>query len=316
MPTGLERSAILPPAPQVHEHLVLPLPEFAADYAAQVQLGRYRLRHAKVCFVGLARDCASALAGNLSRVLRIAGECESWRLHIEENDSADDTVQVLADFASEYRQATFASQRLGRESYSGEFGGRRTVQLAEYRTACQRWVRENAADCDYVMAVDFDAWGGWWHDGVLNGIGWMVDLQGAFGMASVSLLEHPSLKQDDRGHPVVSRSWLHYDCWAARGIGQPDVYFDDYTRGEGGWKHNWLPPVGSSPVVVASAFGGLCIYRTEDYLHAEYDGSSDCEHTSAHRAIAKKTGKRMFVNPSQRTFMRWMHSCDPPSEGV
>jgi hypothetical protein len=308
MPTGLERSAILPPAPPVPEHLVLALPEFAADYAAQVQRGRDRLRHAKVCFVGLARDCASALAGNLSRVLRLAGECESWRLHIEENDSADDTVQVLADFASEYRQATFASQRLGRESYSGEFGGRRTVQLAEYRTACQRWVRENAADCDYVMAVDFDAWGGWWHDGILAGVGCLVDRQGAYGMAAVSLLETPMLKQEGDGAAVV-RTWAHYDCWALRGIGQPDLTYDDYTRGEGGWKHHWLPPVGSQPALVASAFGGFVIYRTAAYLAGTYDGHADCEHVTYHDSIRQATRQFLYVCPSMRTFMRWM---EPP----
>ena len=309
MPTALERSAILPPAPPVPEHLVLPLPEFAADYATQVQLGRDRLRDAKVCFVGLARDCAAALAGNLSRVLKLAEECKGWRLHVEENDSVDDTVQVLTDFASQFRQATFTSRRLGRESYGGEFGGRRTIQLAEYRTACQRWVRENAADCDYVMAVDLDAWGGWWHDGVLAGFGWLVELQGAYGMASVSLLETQMLAQEGKTAKIVQK-FAHFDAWALRGVGQPDVAHDDYTRGDGGWKHHWLPPVGSQPALVASAFGGFVIYRTAAYLAGTYDGSADCEHVQYHDSIRRATGQHLYVCPSMRTFMRWMEPTD------
>lgn len=306
MPTDLARSATLPPAPPAPERLVLPPPEFAADYAAMVQLGADRLRHSKVAFVGLARSCAAALYGNLVRLEKLAACCREWCLHIEENDSDDDTVQVLVDFAATHRQATFASRRLGRGNYSAEFGGRRTIALAEYRTDCQRWVHENAADADYVVVVDWDAWGGWWHDGVLAGFGSLVDRQGAYGMASVSLLETPMLVSDGAGEPKIEPRWAHYDAWAMRGLGQPEVTWCDYTRGEGGWKHGWLPPVGSEPAIVASAFGGMAIYRTHPYLVGRYDGTSDCEHVTYHASIREAGEGFLYVCPSMRTFMRWM----------
>jgi hypothetical protein len=120
----------------------------------------------------------------------------------------------------------------------------------------------------------------------------------------VSLLEHPVSVNDGKG-ARMSSAFLTYDAWAMRGVGQPTNYWDDYTAGVGGWKHHWIPPVGSPPVVVASAFGGFAIYETQAYLQGEYDGS-DCEHVGLHRTISKHTGKNLYLDPSMRMIMSWL----------
>jgi hypothetical protein len=283
-------------------HLIFPLDVFSQSFAERCEEGQQRLSTASIAFVGLARNCAVRLAENLNRLERLVETCPAWKLHIETNDNIDDTDQVLIHFCAAYPQATFTSQTLGRQQFSAEFAGPRTIALAEYRDACQRWVRDNAADCDYVVAIDWDAWGGWSHAGVLNGLGWLVQLQGAYGMASVSLLEHPQLTTDDQNKPTLSKGWSHYDAWALR----LNSTWDDYTAGMGGWKHQWLPPVGSPPVKVCSAFGGLTIYRTEAYLKGTYDGTTDCEHVAFHDSIERATGQHLYLNPSQRCVMSWM----------
>ena len=261
-----------------------------------------------MAIVGLARNCEGPLYVNLFRVLELVKGCRDWRLHIETNDNSDRTEEVLQAFRAEYPQASYRSQTLGREHYGAEFAGRRTIALAEYRTACQEWVRQNAADADYVLVVDWDAWGGWIHDGFLNSLGWLVELQGSYGMASLSLSE---FLLPDRG-PI----WAHYDAWALR----LNDYWDDYTHDEGAWKHQWMPPIGSRPQLVCSAFGGLCVYKTDAYLAGTYDGATDCEHVTFHRSIAERTRQHLYLNPGQRTFMHWLseetdggqHSDDQP----
>ena len=289
----------------VPDWLVYPAEPFAEEFAWRAREGLANLQLSKVAFVGLARNCAKHLSDNLSRLQVLGESVAEWCLHVETNDNTDDTDQVLADFCRKHARATFTSQRLGRKQYSTEFAGRRTRALAEYRHACQRWVQDNAADADYVVVIDFDSWGGWSHAGLLNGIGWLVELPGAYGMASVSVMEHPAYATNDAGDTKRIMAWLHYDAWALRGLGQARTYWDDYTAGVGSWKHQWLPPVGTQPVLVSSAFGGLCIYRTEAYLAGTYDGA-DCEHVTFHQSIAKATGQHLYLNPSQRCVMHWV----------
>lgn len=296
--------------PSVPRRLLLPEPELAEAYAAKAAAGRDVLRASRVAFVGLARNCGAHLEQNLLRLEYLAAECREWRLHIEENDSEDNTAAVLTVFAQRHRHATFASRRLGREQYGPEFAGRRTIALAEYRTACQTWVRECAADADFVVVIDWDAWGGWWNDGVLGAAGWLAEMPEAYGMASVSLMQHPAHEVDPQGNASIKPSWLHYDAWAVRGVGQRDNYEDDYSTGRGGWKHQWLPPIGTSPVLVSSAFGGMAIYRTAAYLAGTYQGETDCEHVSFHRSIAEATGQSLYLCPALRTIMHWMEPVD------
>lgn len=286
----------------VPEHLIYPTQEFAADFQAACRLGEANLRWSSLAFVGLARNCAVPLASNLERLDMLAESCGAWCLHVETNDNTDETVEVLERYCEAHEQASFRDQTLGRQQYGAEFAGPRTIALAEYRTACQGWVAKNAADTDYTIVIDWDAWGGWSHAGLLNGIGQLVMRGGAYGMASVSLMEHVALAQQQDGTTEMIPAWLGYDAWAFRW----NTYADAYTRGQGGWFHQWMPFVGSDPIQVCSAFGGLCIYRTQDYLLGTYDGRTDCEHTAFHRSIAKRTERSLYYNPSQRTVMRWL----------
>lgn len=295
----------------VPEALIYPSPYFASEFAARINEGRVRLKNAKVVFVGLARNCGAHLATNLGRLKHLVAECREWALHIESNDCTDDTLEVLHDFASKHPQATYHYAVLGRQQYSTEFSGPRTIALAEYRDACQRWVRSCHRDADYVVVVDWDQWGGWSHVGVLNGLGWLVELPGAYGMASVSLMQHQAISMPEPGKLTVATNWAHYDAWALR----LNSYWDDYTNGQGGWKHQWIPPVGSDPVLVRSAFGGMCIYRTDAYLTGTYDGTKDCEHVPYHASIARKTGQHLFLNPSQRCVMSWLEQPNARQHG-
>lgn len=280
---------------------------FEQQYQNVTDRGREVMSRSSVVFVGLARNCYVALAGNLQRACDVGQECGQWQLHIESNDCTDNTLGVLAGFCSTYKQATFHYQELNRPHCPAEFAGRRTIALAEYRTACQRWVKACARNADYVVVIDFDLWAGWQPNSIANAIGWLDGMDKAAGMASVSLYQH-----DHGGGPM----WGHYDLWALRGVGQPRTYFDTYQNGYGGWGFFYLPPIGSEPVAVASAFGGMAVYRTAAYLCGEYDGKDDCEHVPFHRSIARATGQGMYLNPSQRTLVHWLETTNDAGKNL
>ena len=285
----------------IPDWMLHPVSEFGEAYREEMRRGEEILRRSRIAVTGLARDCEAALRENLNRSAGFFDSAKDWRLHIRENDSLDGTKGVLLDFCGrEPERASCHCEDNGRNRLANAFAGPRTVALAEYRQACARWVAEQ--DADFVVVIDWDAWGGWSMGGVLTGFARLESQGDAFGMASVSLLECPSPAMDTAaGRIKAGTQWVHYDCWALR----LNCYKDDYSVGAGGWKHGWLPFVGSPAVPVCSAFGGLCIYRAEDFLQGTYDGS-DCEHVTFHASIAEKTGKGLYLNPSQRTVMQWL----------
>lgn len=282
---------------ELPSNLWFPHPAFAESFDDTHAAGVEVLQDSSVAIVGLARNCEHPLAANLERVGTLGESCKSWQLHIESNDCEDGTLDVLTGFASKHSQATYCYQTLDRPHVPGEFAGRRTIALAEYRDACQRWVRDCAAHTDFVLVLDFDVWGGFSIHGLANAVGWMAQMPTAYGMCSVSIFQH-----NLGGGP----EWLHYDLWALRGVGQRGNYWDQYRGQCGGWAYSWIPPVGSPPVLVSSAFGGAALYRTPAYLAGTYDGTVDCEHVAFHRSVAKATGHDLYVCPSMRTIVRWL----------
>lgn len=280
-------------------------PEFTEEFDSRKQHGMDVLSGSKIAIVGLARNCGKLLELNLLRIAMLTQASAGWRCMICENDSTDDTKSVIEKFRSQNPKNVAAIMRnLGRKHRPSEMAGPRTVELAEYRAECQEWVRRSCQECEYTVIVDWDSWGGWNHEGAMTGFSYCATEEKAYGFASVSMIQHPFLAFDpDKKETVRSTQWVHYDCWALR----LNAYWDDYGSGFGGWKHNWLPMVGSPPIRVCSAFGGFAIYNTEDFLKGNYSGQ-DCEHVTFHRSLNSATGKDLYLNPSQRTIMHWIES--------
>jgi hypothetical protein len=92
----------------------------------------------------------------------------------------------------------------------------------------------------------------------------------------------------------------HYDAWAAR----PVSWWRD-RRNEIGftWFSAFLPPVGSPPCPMNSAFGGLAVYQTRAFLAGGYSGG-DCEHVPHHRRM-RAAGYQMYLNPGCRYIAVW-----------
>jgi hypothetical protein len=261
--------------------------DYVDSYKEHVEFGRVEARRQKLAIVAICRNAMPHLRNTLALVDELAGLWRDCSLYVFENDSTDETAAVLDDFA--IRQwVTIEHDTLGGVDSRG-FEPERTERLAKCRTRCQDWVRQNAADANYVMVLDTDPHGGFSVDGVLNSLGWFCEMLGESfhrrepgAMASHSLF----VRKEEAGYGVAA-----YDAWAAR-----LNHFED--RREHQWFHLLMPPVGSSPIPMNSAFGGLCLYRREAYLAGVYEGG-DCEHVFLHRSM-QRAGYQLFLNPSSR----------------
>jgi hypothetical protein len=280
--------------PQIHSaDVAAPAdPEFARLYHERVAYGTAKAKERRVAIVGMARDIAGVLPMTIGRVEQLGSQFARWSACVYENDSKDKSKEVLSWWASERPGQVFVELAdHGREKLTA-FEPERVQRYAEYRNRLREMVQRHCADAEYVIAVDFDAWGGWSLDGVMNGIAWHEDLSRAACMASTSLMQHAQIEISGQ------RIWAHYDAWAFRLYGWSQRFDPWFTL--------WIPPPGSPPMPVLSAFGGLAIYKAEPWLKHEYaSDDGDIEHVGLHRRMIEG-GWEIYLNPAQRCVMQWV----------
>ena len=270
---------------------VLPVdPEFAELYSSFVNVGRSDAARSHITIVGQVRDCAGVLPVTFMRLAKIVEPFADWGMCIVENDSSDATKAML----SKLRDDNPGRVALSMTDYNwpklAGFEAERVQRYAKFRNEGRLMSREHFPQTDYVLVVDFDAWGGWSVDGILNGIAWFDFLGKAACMASLSLFQHEFFS--------TGPGWGHYDTWALR------VY--QWTNKLVPWKTFWLPPPGCEPIPVLSAFGAAAIYRPEPYWQCQYESiDGDIEHAGLHRNMIQ-AGWEIYLNPAQRTLMHWL----------
>lgn len=258
-------------------------------YELAVDLGKQNASLNRLAVVMIARTACPHIHNTLSLVGKLLdGPWKKTAFFAYENDSLDDTAEVLAEFCRGRSDAVAESEVHFTPDERG-FQPGRTHRLAAARNRCVKWVKENAGDFEYVCVLDSDPHGGFSVDGVYNSLGWFAEQQASTIPTLVGALASYSLYvvKDSAGEYALA----HYDAYAAR-----LNWWEN--RSNNTWFHSLLPPVGSTPIMMNSAFGGLCVY-TRDAFHSLQYAGGDCEHVIAHRAM-RNQGHRLALNPGSR----------------
>lgn len=271
--------------------------EYAADYEQRVADGRAVAREQSANIVAIARNAMPLMANTFDLLCEVQAGFADCKMFVYENDSTDGTGAALDKAASVLPWLAVEHGSLGGEDSRG-FEPERTIRLAHCRNRCLEWVREHRKATAFTIVIDMDPEYGFSVDGVFNSVFWLANKRAsgvptpAGGMASYSLIRMPQ----EGGQVGVA----HYDAWAAR----PVCWWRD-RKDEIGftWFSAFLPPVGSPPCPMNSAFGGLAVYWTEAFLSGGYSGE-DCEHVPHHRRMAK-AGWQMYLNPGCRYVAVW-----------
>lgn len=250
-----------------------------ADYERHVQLGRRRMSASTAVIGGLARDLARLLPLTIARIEQIGAMFADYRVVIYENDSRDETAQMLTDWAARNPKVHVTIERRGDPINRSTFCLKRAERMAYYRNQCLETIRDRFAHFSHAIIVDTDLEGGWSFDGLANTFG--QDNWDFVGSNGVTL----------RRSGLSVNTLRQYDAWAFRNdeaftrIGTEQVNLMCFTRGE--------------PLVpVTCSFGGLGVYRMPAYLAGQYAGH-DVDHVT-HQQVARPQGfTRTFLNPSQ-----------------
>lgn len=280
-------------------------PGMQENYDARVAAGLEMAAEDDVAIVMLCRNSMPFLTNTCLLLAELSQKFRSCRHFWLENDSTDGTVEsmkTMAEVVSGPNTVVVAKNlTLGALDNRG-FSDERTHRLAYLRNICFDWVLGLEPRPKWTIVLDSDPHGGFSVDGVLNSIGCLESPAALTGMWNYGCMASYGVMRAERthgvGHGIGPHKLYQYDGWAARQNDWRD------RREEVGfsWFFTNLPAVGSPPIQMLSAFGGLAVYRTEAFLDGGYAGG-DCEHVAHHRRMHEACWA-LCINPGCR-YVAW-----------
>lgn len=242
--------------------------------------------HKRIVIVGLCRDADKYIGKNLQIFSKIGSYFKDYRIIVYENDSKDNTRKILDKHAKNDSRIIVLGENCNMKNvyHIGAFHNDRFEKMVEFRNYCLAYVRNNFADYDYMMVVDWDMNGSTDMNGIMNSIGRDYDektewsaigtsgnicVYGTFGLL---LLNYDTLAL--RFHNIK------YDQNHLKSVFFNHIY-QEY--------HKLLYP---DLEPVHSTFHGIVIYKMAAIPpDAWYNTEFGCEHIGFHDKI-----KNMYIN--------------------
>ena len=262
--------------------------EYALAHTGRVAAGMALAKGRAINVVAIARNACPFIANTFACIDALRPHFQSLRCYFFENDSTDDTAIDLDLYAATRPEVVVEHATLARPDYRG-WEKDRTTFLAEYRNRCLDFVSTRLHGAAWTIVLDMDPHGGFYPDGVFSSIFWL-DAFAAQGERVGAMASYSIIRQTA---PDGQLWWAHYDSFAAR----PQSWWRDRKDEIGmSWFAHFIPPVGAPPTRMNSAFGGLCLYRTDAFTSGARYAGGDCEHVMFHRALADR-GWSLYLNP-------------------
>ena len=240
---------------------------------------------ASVLIAGIARNCARSLEPTLNGLLSATRRFARCETMIVESDSSDGTIGVLERLQNEklrYRSLGALKSDIPL----------RTERIAHCRTILQSWIAEQHSDFDYVVLADLDG---------VNAAVTSTSIESCWKMR----VPWDVATANQRGPyydvwALRHSYWSPNDCWQAAKALEP-IFGRSSARELAIRSRQQTLPSSSHPVGVASAFGGLGIYRMSAYLSGTYNGAEGgnpvCEHVPFHKTL-RENGFQIYINPA------------------
>lgn len=263
------------------------LPEFIDSYNDKINSGKQYCTQLNIAIVGLARNIDVVLSNSLKILDDLSLNFKNYQFVIYENDSIDNTKQILLNWSNNNLKKHIISENLGANHPTNSVkDSLRTLALSSYRNKCKNYIKDNLSNIDYVIVCDLD-FCGFDKNSIFNSFGWLKE--GYFD----AMVGNAYFINEHTKNRIIH----NYDSWAFR-----LNWWEDYQSFMP-WFMFWIPFIGTSPIKVNSAFGGIGIYKANQYFSVDYDGY-DCEHVCFHKNLYNKYQTfRLGLNPSQIIYL-------------
>ena len=239
--------------------------------------------------VGTVRNASSNIASDLLRIINSLDAILPTSGFVVESDSEDTTVSLLKNLSTQDSRIRFIS--LGQVA---PHIPDRIARLRHSRNAYVREIRENPdyQDCDLIIVADLD------------GINTKI---------STKYLEHALSSEVRWDAMAANQSARYYDILALRHpLWSPNNWLMEvewltpFLGEKAARRHSMADrmiriPSDLPPILVDSAFGGLCIYRRWIFDKCDYsedipEAADEIDHVTLHRKV-RGAGGRIFIHP-------------------
>jgi len=269
-------------------------------YKKTVSAGYQIAKGKKILFCGICRNVGDRLERNILRMQYTAQYFKDHHIFIYENDSTDDTVDILKRYRSEkldYISDTRSDKNYDTMLQAGEdpVHYNRCKVLADCRNMYLSEIEYH--DADFVCVLDLDLWGGWSYNGFLHALAVLENRPTngavtAYGVLADCINKNPL----EAVHPS---KYLMYDCFVFRPHGEDKAQPKHETG-----RYNFInQKPGDNVAFVNSNFNGLGLYKKEAFKDVNYGvklwdaRSVDADHVVLHRQMKEK-GWDILFNPS------------------
>jgi len=259
---------------------------------ATVDRGRNRAQQASLVIATLCRDVAPAFDLSKRRLESIGQMFGDYHIVIFENDSSDNSRQLLQDWATENPKVTLldccddcdtcCTCRLKHKNgYDmGAVSFSRVAMMRDHRNRYMEHVAKNLPSFDYLMVYDFDLEGALLKSGLFHTLG-LDGWNGMFANGRILL-------------PPLGLNHSMYDSFAFRAADDEEGSSTNLKRF---WQLKKMAQKLTDPVIpVRSAFNGLGLYKMPEVLAHRYrllPPPYQCEHIGFHADM-----HFLYINPA------------------
>jgi len=240
----------------------------------RVAEGKQEAARSRAVFCGLARNNAGTIKDTISRIATTGAFFKEWEAIIFENNSDDETLDVLAEVSKDHPVTTISHTYRDFKPFGPVATRKRAEHMAKCRNVYLDKVKHSYDEWQYMIVSDMDLQG-WSATGVLHSLSYM----NKYDVLSANGIDYYNSKK------------IYYDIWTLVIDG---VVQNNKIRAP--WNEE------SSPIAVDSGFGGLAIYKIQPIQELSYGAWHDnfgvygSEHTGLHMAL-KGIGAMQAINP-------------------
>ena len=260
--------------------------------------GLKKLSEAVIIVCGIVRDCGANLKKNIRTINQLCDLAKDYHVVMYENDSKDNTKQILSDWAKERKNVHISLNDFNTitipEKHSTAnpiFSVHRIEKMAKYRNYYIDFINKEKLQGNFIIVADLDVK--------------KIDINGIVNSFAAKE-DWDAITANGISRSFSSRFRKRYhDTYALVAYGREDIPQTEKSIVDA--QYQWAYMKSGMPLIrVASAFGGLAIYSREAIKNCRYGVllnndekvESRAEHFFFYQQMKANGFDRIYINPA------------------